>query len=166
MAHDLFRSSNLNRHSACNETRIFIRLDLNTDTVVISYSFPELRADLPHDTELISVRIEAAGVPADLTPAPAQPAAPGNHAVEPIKPEYSEEACRAWFRLRIHSWPKGIRTPTAPQCLAAARAFFNGKIARDRFYDLRNEVVPEGWRRKGRPRIRNIREIGGRNSAS
>jgi hypothetical protein len=65
------------------------------------------------------------------------------------RPSYSPEALSAWFVLRVRIWPKEAPAPIETQDLEAARAYFDGEIARDEFRDIRRAKTPEDWRRSG-----------------
>ncbi len=54
-----------------------------------------------------------------------------------------------WLRDRVETRPVGLPPPTGPECLDDAKDHFGCAIGRDRFYDIRNRIVPEPWRRPG-----------------
>ena len=67
------------------------------------------------------------------------------------RPAYSAEALSAWFFLRVKIWPKHDVPPTEAQDAAAAAAYFEGKIPRDKFREIRRAKVPENWLKPGPP---------------
>jgi hypothetical protein len=73
-----------------------------------------------------------------------------------VRPNFSHETCRAWCDRRVREWPPDQKPPSGAKCLNAARLHFaDGKVPRDRFLEIRNEVVPVAWRKPG-PRGRKI----------
>jgi hypothetical protein len=65
-----------------------------------------------------------------------------------VKAQYTENALRAWFMLRIRTWPENKPFPTEPACLAEAKNYFDG-VTRDKFRDIRQDMAPPGWRKQG-----------------
>lgn len=112
--------------------------------------------DLPNNdrrTDVLAVsRIEAVEVRGGSTELPTPSAVAYPNLSRAIRPEYTEPACRAWFILRVSTWPKGEDPPTAEQCLEAARAYFAGPLPRDPFYAMRHRCVPASWRQPGKRR--------------
>ncbi len=131
--------------------RPWLALDIRKETArigceIVRHHDPDMPERYPETVELIAVRVEMndrAGSTASPLEAPEAGARPV------AKLEYSPARCRAWLRVRVDGWPEGKPTPSAEECLAAARAHFSGRIARDPFIKVRNAVVPLEWRKSG-----------------
>jgi hypothetical protein len=77
-----------------------------------------------------------------------------NRPLSERRPSYSPDALRAWFVLRVRTWPEDAPFPTEAQDLAAARNSFEGRISRDPFRDIRRAKTPASWRESGPRRTR------------
>lgn len=108
--------------------------------------------------ELFSLRVAPPLPPAESAPAAPSPPEPVMSAESlPARASagqaYSREALAAWFFLRVKTWPKGERTPSEPECIAAAESYFADAPGRDVIREIRQEKTPESWRKRGpRPR--------------
>jgi hypothetical protein len=119
-------------------TYVYLDLRLGAGRAEIRYSVPGTPQNVPDDTELLDVRVEAAAgaAPAALTAPPV------------IKPAYSAEACRLWLLLRVRTWTAATPS-TGRQCLAAASAYFADPVPRDAFLAMRRSLVPGDWLKPG-----------------
>jgi hypothetical protein len=82
--------------------------------------------------------------------APAEAACPmTNGQSSERRPSYSPNALRAWFTLRVASWPQNAPPPIEDNDFKAAQLAFEDHIPRDRFREIRREKTPENWRKSG-----------------
>ena len=65
------------------------------------------------------------------------------------KATYSDSALRAWFVLRVNTWPKGKALPSGKVDRAEAAAYFDALPTRDRFRQIRAEKTSAAWRKMG-----------------
>lgn len=63
--------------------------------------------------------------------------------------EYSENALRGWFVLRVKTWPKGTAAPSEEVDWEAAKSYFEPPVPREEFRRVRREKVPQNWRNPG-----------------
>jgi len=75
----------------------------------------------------------------------------------PPPPIYSVDALRAWYRLRVRTWPPGDPPPTEVDDYEAAAAYFGQRPPRDAFRAARRDLAPPCWLRRGPRRLRNPR---------
>ncbi|MFN6953783.1 MAG: hypothetical protein ACK4PG_03195 [Acetobacteraceae bacterium] len=68
--------------------------------------------------------------------------------VQPV-PVHSISALRAWYLLRVGTWPASHPPPSEADDIAAAGAHFRRHIPRDSFRAIRRELAPEAWKRPG-----------------
>lgn len=107
------------------------------------------------------IRVSAADVrriwPHDRSVAPAKEPAAMPSAPEPRggpAPVYSHDALRAWYRLRVGTWPGSHPPPSESDDIAAAVVHFCRDIPRDPFRAIRRELAPEAWKKPGPRRKR------------
>lgn len=147
--HDLLLAAQVGFNGGQSNEGVWLYLNVATNHARFTFDLPSnaRRTDV-----LAAARIEAteAEVPSADLPTSSVVAFPD--LCSAIRPEYTEQACRAWFMLRVATWPKSEDPPTAEQCLAAARAYFAGSLPRDPFYALRHKCVPASWRQPGKRR--------------
>jgi hypothetical protein len=67
----------------------------------------------------------------------------------PRRPSYSPDACRGWFVLRTRTWPEQAPYPSEEEDLEAAQNYFEGRIPRDEFREIRRRSTPDNWRKPG-----------------
>lgn len=108
-----------------------------------------------HGVELFGIHIAAAAAAAEPAPAAPSPPEPVVTAEGPpprtdaAQAVYTPEALRAWFLLRVKTWPKGQPPPREADCIAAAKAYFADAPGRDEFREIRRQKTPEDWRKRG-----------------
>ena len=126
--------------AAAPERRIYLDLDLSVDVVRILYRHREPAPDLPPDVELTAVRIVAvASAPSFV--APSEPPTP--------RPAFTPEHARGWYRLRVAGWTKGAAPPSEPDDRAAMEAHYGRTIARDFIREVRRDLAPPAWLKRG-----------------
>jgi|GEM_PF-7116013 len=76
----------------------------------------------------------------------------------PPPPIYSVDALRAWYRLRVATWPPGDIPPTERDDIDAAREYFRHDVSREVVRRCRETLAPASWRRPGPRRRRKPRE--------
>jgi hypothetical protein len=64
------------------------------------------------------------------------------------RPVFSEATLRAWFRIRVGSYPKNATPPTGRMDYRAAVHYFD-KVPHRVFNQVRPEVVPNDWKKPG-----------------
>lgn len=85
-------------------------------------------------------------------PEPANEPAATPSTPEPVgqpAPVYSLSGLRAWYRLRVGTWPASHPPPSEADDIAAAAAHFRRDIPRDPFRGIRRELAPEAWKKPG-----------------
>jgi hypothetical protein len=134
--------------------RPWLYLDLHRETArigceLIRHHDPDEPGQVPETIELIAVRVEATRVEGTAVALPSEPRLSAAGAGTATKREFNEGLLRAWFMLRVHTWPKDQAPPTREQCLAEARAYFGCNIPRDTLRRIRRAIVPPPWNKPG-----------------
>jgi hypothetical protein len=151
MPHALLVAAGLDKRPADSGYAIYIELLLEVDRVGISYSFPEMRPNLPSDVELVGARVKlvdcavAAAMPSSQ--AHLLPLSGGETSFTQSCPTDAEIG--RWVKRRVEDWPAGEPPPSSLACLEAARLHFRYDIPRDRFRTIRRLNAPSGWIKPG-----------------
>jgi hypothetical protein len=131
---------------------ILITFDIPAETVVIRYwSGTDKESRQRSGLKLVAMRIEVAtDWEGRWQPAASQTEKPqSQNAKAHLKQDPTDAQIEQWQRNRCEAWPAELAPSTGPKCLAAAKAHFGCAIGRDRFYGIRERVVPLPWRKPG-----------------
>lgn len=135
--------------------QIYLEFLIEFDRVRISYNFPEMRPGLPDDMELVAVRVELVETHSRPAGLPVKILDPNVLTGKGPKRTFSVASCRSWFRLFVHDYPKEKPPPNEAECLAAAREYYGVDIPRGVLRQIRRELAPPFWMKKGPRKPRN-----------
>jgi hypothetical protein len=149
---DVLRAACRQDDGAPTDIGYWARFDFQHDHARIGFDYPRDHIDRTKASDLVDVRIESTASGASAMPIHSDVTSVGKGAL--TRPEFTEASCRAWFKLRVGTWPKDAPPPTTEECLAAARLHFAGTVSRDKFRAIRRATVPASWKKPGprRPR--------------